>query len=327
MQRSCFYIQGRDYESYIARAEGMQAYHKERFPMQDLAKLKEKLASVKNQYKEIFFSSDLPFFSLLDKEELRKQMQQDLPLWLCNRDYVSCTEKPGSYTVLGRAEELYLHKSCQLAPYSVLDTRSGPIVLDAEVEVLPFCYLQGPVYAAPKARLERLRGSSLVLGRAVRAGGEIQNSLIGDFSNKCHEGFLGHSIVGNWVNLGALTTTSNLKNNYGLVRLQVPAKHRPEPGEKCLTIATERMKLASLIGDHVKTAIGSMLGTGTILDCASNVFGAFIPKYLPPFSWGSAGELYELDRFLSDSKKIAARRMQKPQPYLMELAELCYPSS
>ena len=128
---------------------------------------------------------------------------------------------------------------------------------------------------------------------------------------------MGHSIIGNWVNLGALSTTSDLKNNYGEISLKVP-KDRNPLSEK-ISISTGRIKFGAVIGDHVKTAIGTMINSGTVLDAASNVFGGPVREYLTAFSWGvKAGrateknaELYELERFLKDTEKIAARRSQK----------------
>jgi hypothetical protein len=119
------------------------------------------------------------------------------------------------------------------------------------------------------------------------------------YGNKAHDGFVGHSVVGHWVNLGAGTTTSNLKNTYGEVRLEI-AGHR---------VATGRMNLGTLFGDHAKTAIGTMLATGSVVSAGANVFGpGTLPKYVPPFAWGTAGERMTEDGFLTVAERVLARR-------------------
>ena len=241
--------------------------------------------------------------------------------------------------IVGDPLQLFIHESAKILPGSVFDTRGGPIIIDRDVQISPFCYFEGPVYAGPGARLDNLRltGGS-VLGPGVRAGGEIENSIFDAFSNKHHEGFVGHSILGRWVNLGALTTTSDLKNNYGGVRLQidnaypiapdlVPLAAAGGPGPDATThpalLDTGTIKFGSLIGDCVKTAIGTLLNTGTVLDAGSNVFGGSPPKYLPPLAWGLEGRSYDRERFLADCAKIFARREQTPPDALPELTRLC----
>jgi hypothetical protein len=107
-------------------------------------------------------------------------------------------------------------------------------------------------------------------------------------------------VIGPWVNLGAGTTTSNLKNTYGTVRLEIA-------GER---IDTGRLNLGSLIGDHAKTAIGTMLATGTVVSAGANVFGTSTPpKYVPPFAWGCSGsERMTEDGFLRVAERVMSRR-------------------
>jgi hypothetical protein len=128
----------------------------------------------------------------------------------------------------------------------------------------------------------------------------VASSVFMGYANKAHDGFVGHSVVGHWANLGALTTTSNLKNTYGTVRLQTDG-HRWDTG---------RQLLGSLIGDHAKIAIGTMLGTGTIIGAGANVFGADpVPKYVPPFAWGTPGDaLMSSQGFLTVASRVMPRR-------------------
>lgn len=204
--------------------------------------------------------------------------------------------------------EVWAHPESRIGPGVVLEADEGPIIVDAGARLGGYTFVRGPAYIGPGAHIDgaRLTGP-VVIGRACRIGGEVDTSVVGDFSNKHHEGFLGHSLVGRWVNLGALTTTSDLKNNYGAVRLRAPDAR----GALC-EIATGRIKFGAIVSDCVKTAIGSQLNTGSILDAGANLFGAKpTPPYMKPFSWGPDG-VYRLDRFLADCATIFARRGQTP---------------
>jgi hypothetical protein len=142
-----------------------------------------------------------------------------------------------------------------------------------------------------------VRGS--VFGPECRVRGEIASSVFLGYGNKAHEGFVGHSVVGHWVNLGAGTTTSNLKNTYGPVRLEVEGAR----------IETGRSNLGTLFGDHAKTAVGTMLPTGAVVGAGANVFGATVtPKYVPAFSWGCGGERLSEEGFLTVARRVLARR-------------------
>lgn len=214
-------------------------------------------------------------------------------------------------------QDFFIHADVEILPGSVLDSRSGPIVLDQGVKVSPFSYAEGPLYAAVDARLDNVRlTGGVILGRSVRVGGEIENSIVGDFSNKHHEGFLGHSIAGRWVNLGALTTTSDLKNNYGPVRFRLPL----QKGAEMLTVDSGTIKMGSLLGDCVKTAIGTMLSTGTVVDAGACILGP-VGNYVKPLSWGNDA-FYDPERFVSDAGRIFPRRKENPPAEFLALARL-----
>ena len=120
------------------------------------------------------------------------------------------------------------------------------------------------------------------------------------YANKSHDGFVGHSVVGRWVNLAAGTTTSNLKNTYGPVRLDIGGE----------ILETGHQFLGSLIGDHAKTAIGTLLSTGTVIGAGASVFdGVRAPKYVAPFDWGgSASERMTPQKFLAVVERVLPRR-------------------
>jgi hypothetical protein len=139
------------------------------------------------------------------------------------------------------------------------------------------------------------------IGDHCKVRGEFSNTIVIGHSNKGHAGFVGHSYLGRWVNLGALTTTSNLKNTYGPVQIWTPIGVR----------TTGQQFLGTLFGDHAKTGIGTMLSTGTVMGAGANVFGANTPpKAIPPFAWGTAEpfETYDVAKFLVVAGRAMARR-------------------
>ena len=206
---------------------------------------------------------------------------------------------PAGSIVLGDAALVFC-RGALVEPGVVFDTRGGAIVLEAGCEVRHGSRLEGPLYAGEKSRLlgGHLRAS--VFGPRSSVKGEVSNTLFLGYANKSHDGFVGHSVLGHWVNLGAMTTTSNLKNTYGEVALDVAGTR----------LASGRQFLGSLIGDHAKTAIGTLLPTGTVVGAGANVFGsANAPKYVPPMAWGSEGtERMTEDGFLKVAERVMPRR-------------------
>lgn len=196
---------------------------------------------------------------------------------------------------------LVLGEGVDLEPGVVLDTRSGPIWLDDGVQVRAFTRLAGPAYVGPRSVVLGGAVEAVSLGPVCKVRGELAESVCLGYTNKQHDGHIGHAYLGRWVNLGAETTNSDLKNNYGTIRIWTPA------GE----VDTGELKLGSLLGDHVKTGIGLLLNTGTVVGAGSNLFGAAMPpKYVPPFSWGSGEELtgFRVEKFLEVAERAMARR-------------------
>jgi UDP-N-acetylglucosamine diphosphorylase/glucosamine-1-phosphate N-acetyltransferase len=243
----------------------------------------------------------------LEIEGLRLHGTYDLLTALDSLLPVDCTdflaaprdEVPEGSLVLGDPAYLVC-LGAKVEPGVVFDTRQGTIVIDLGAEIRNGARLEGPTYVGPGTRVLGgfVRGS--VFGPECRVHGEITASVFLGFANKSHYGFVGHSVVGHWVNLGAGTTTSNLKNTYGPVRLEVD-------GER---IETGRINVGTLFGDHAKTAIGTMLATGTVVSAGANVFGTPMPpKYVPPFAWGCVGdERMTEDGFLRVAERVLTRR-------------------
>lgn len=197
---------------------------------------------------------------------------------------------PADVVVLGAAVE----------PGVVFDVRAGAVVLEQHCHVKSGTRLEGPVYVGPGSEVVGGTIRHCAFGPRCKVSGELASTVFVGYGNKVHDGFVGHSVVGRWVNLGAGTTTSNLKSTYGPVRLQI----------RDARLETGRQFFGTLFGDHVKVAIGTMLDTGTVVGTGASVFGPQRPpKFIPPFAWGLDGERAALDGFLT----IASRSMPRRQ--------------
>lgn len=194
-------------------------------------------------------------------------------------------------------------------PFVVLDAREGPILLDRDVQVGSYALLQGPLYVGPRSRiLGGAVGGGTSIGPRCKVRGEVQASVFQGYANKAHDGYVGHSVIGEWVNLGAGTTTSDLKNTYGPVRVSGPEG----------SVETGLLKVGAFLGDHVRTGIGALLTTGTRLGTATHFFGgrAVSPGWLPAFTWfdGVRREPVRIDDFLRSARVAMARREQRLEP-------------
>jgi UDP-N-acetylglucosamine diphosphorylase/glucosamine-1-phosphate N-acetyltransferase len=211
--------------------------------------------------------------------------------------------------VITGAHAVFVEDGALLEPFTVFDTTLGPVLLRAGAHVLSFTRIMGPCYIGRDTTVVADRISGSAIGDTCRVHGELSASILIGHSNKGHDGFVGHSILGRWVNLGAGTTTSNLKNTYGSVALWTPDGVRD----------TGLQFLGTLFGDHVKTGIGLRLNTGTVLGAGTNVVDQMPPKVLAPFSWGSRTPyaLYDAEKFV----QTAARMMQRRNVLLSEGAK------
>ncbi|CAN5727898.1 MAG: hypothetical protein H0W11_03545 [Gemmatimonadetes bacterium] len=196
---------------------------------------------------------------------------------------------------------LILGPGARLEPAVVLDSSGGPIWLDEGASLRAFTRLAGPAYVGRGSTVLGGPLEAVSIGPVCKVRGELAESVCLGYVNKQHDGHIGHAYLGRWVNLGAETTNSDLKNNYGTIRIWTPE------GEQ----DTGSIKLGCLLGDHVKTGIGLLLNTGTVVGAGSNLFGAAMPpKYVPPFSWGTGEELvpFRLEKFLAVAERAMGRR-------------------
>ena len=206
--------------------------------------------------------------------------------------------------IYGPKEQVYIAKEAEVHPLVCLDTKGGPVFIDEGAKIHPFTRIEGPSYIGK---------NSIILGAKIREGcsigpvcligGEVEESIFHGYSNKCHDGFIGHGYVGEWVNLGASTTNSDLKNDYSNVSVIVKGK----------PIDTGSIKAGSFIGDHTKTSIGTCMNTGAHIGalCVIVSSGEVLPKYIPSGSWfinNSVTKGFGFKRLLQTAEAAMARR-------------------
>jgi UDP-N-acetylglucosamine diphosphorylase / glucose-1-phosphate thymidylyltransferase / UDP-N-acetylgalactosamine diphosphorylase / glucosamine-1-phosphate N-acetyltransferase / galactosamine-1-phosphate N-acetyltransferase len=217
----------------------------------------------------------------------------------------SKTEQLGpQVAIVGDPRQIYVDPTATIDPFVVIDARKGPVTIEAGAVVQAFTRLEGPCHVGRDSQLFRANireGTSI--GPICRVGGEVEGAILQGYVNKYHDGFLGHSYVCPWVNLGALTTNSDLKNDYSSVK--VPVQGYP--------VDSGELKVGCFIGDHTKTAIGSLFNTGSSIGvmCLILPDGELLPKHVPSFSRIWHGELIEglpLDRGLETARFAMERR-------------------
>lgn len=213
-------------------------------------------------------------------------------------------------------EQIYIHPTADIEPGTMLIAREGPVVIEAGVHIEAGSIIRGPVAICEDAQIKmgaQLYGGTTI-GPVCKIGGTVGKSIFHSYSNKAHDGFVGNSLVGQWVNFGADSNTSNLKNNYTTVRV----RH----WESGRVIETGVQFLGTIIGDHSKTAINTALNTGTVCGVSSNLFEhGFPPKYIPSFTWMGGGEVqeYRFDKAVEAMAAMMARRGKKPDPAYLNM--------
>lgn len=208
---------------------------------------------------------------------------------------------PGAHLV--KKNRILARPGARVMTGAVLDASSGPIILGENARIMPNAVVMGPAYIGPNSLIKigaKIYGGTSI-GPVCKVGGEVEGSILHGYANKQHEGFLGHSYLGEWTNLGAGTDTSDLKNNYGTVRVWT---------EEGLIDSGQRF-VGLCMGDHSKCGIGTMFNTGTMVGVSANVFGAgYPPKQIPSYSWGGAAGLegYALEKALAVAGIVMGRR-------------------
>jgi len=200
--------------------------------------------------------------------------------------------------IIGDILNLYLGNGAEIERGAAIDLHPGPIYIDGNARILAQSKITGPAYIGKNTIIDHGKITASTIGENCRVTGEVEDSIFQGFVNKHHYGFIGHSYVGEWVNLGAGTTNSDLKNNYSTIKVKLGNKN----------IDTGQMKVGCFIGDHAKTAIGTMIPTGAVIGMFANVFEPRANlKSVPNFCW-SKGKRWQLEKAIATAKIVASRR-------------------
>jgi len=203
-------------------------------------------------------------------------------------------------------ENILIEEGAQIKPGVVLDASEGPIFIDKNAVIFPNAVIEGPAYIGEGSLVKSCATiyKNVSIGKICKVGGEVEGSIFFPYTNKQHSGYLGHSCLGSWVNIGADTNCSDLKNNYSNIKVNLY-------GEE---VNTGLQFLGLIIGDHSKTAINTMFNTGTFVGFSCNIFGEGFPdKIIPSFAWGgSSGILtYNVEKSINTARIVMARRQKK----------------
>ncbi|WP_267406866.1 MULTISPECIES: GlmU family protein [unclassified Chryseobacterium] len=254
----------------------------------------EKMTDIKEDL--IFFKKPTDLFTH-NKEAI------DFDFELLTKDRIS-QELSSTNGFLGNQKDLFIEEGAQVE-FSTLNTKTGKIYIGKNAEVMEGCHLRGPIALGEESKFNlgsKIYGATTI-GPQCKVGGEVNNIIIFGYSSKGHDGFIGNSVIGEWCNFGADSNSSNMKNNYGHVKLW---NYRTKAFEDT------GLQFAGLImGDHSKTAINTQLNTGTVVGVASNIFKeGFPPNLIENFSWGGfkGDEKFKLDKAYEVAERAMARR-------------------
>jgi UDP-N-acetylglucosamine diphosphorylase/glucosamine-1-phosphate N-acetyltransferase len=219
---------------------------------------------------------------VLNGEEIRKDFN------LITKERTSSAVND-SATITYGIKNIFIEEGVKIRA-AIINAEDGPVYIGKNAEIQEGAMIRGPFALGESSILTmgaKIRPNTTI-GPKCKVGGEVSNAVIFGYSNKAHDGYIGNTVIGEWCNLGADTNTSNLKNNYSIVKIWNYVKEDYQ--------STDRQFCGSIIGDHCKTSINTMLNTGTVIGVGSNIFGGgFPPKFIPCFSWGGPDGLEEFD--------------------------------
>ena len=272
------------------------------------------LTELKKSMNDIFTISD--FFGL-KKEDVHinyatypwdlvnnngDQIKSDFEL-LVNRNDEMIKGKVYDGVFMVEKDNIFIDEDATVKPGVVLDAEEGPIYIGKGAKIFPNAVIEGPCYIGDKSAIKV--GAKIYentsIGPVCKVGGEVEESIIHSCSNKQHDGFLGHAYLGSWVNLGADTNNSDLKNNYGIVKVIINDEQ----------IDSGSMFVGLTMGDHSKSSINTMFNTGTVVGVSTNIFGTGFPnKYVPSFGWGGSDSMttYKVEKSMEVAKRVTGRR-------------------
>jgi len=278
---------------------------------------------LKKETLEKFWEGDIYKFLTKIKENIKSEKNEirfleypwnfiQLNPEIMESDFEKIDDKKIEGDVSGKAEiinekNVVIRTGAKIHPFSVIDASKGPVFIDQNAEVFPFARIEGPCFIGKETQI--MPGASIregnSFGPVCRIGGEVEESIFHSYSNKYHDGFIGHSYIGEFVNLGGLTTNSDLKNDYSNVTVYLNGK----------PVNTGDLKVGSFIGDHTKTSIGTLFNTGTIAGLMCNITaGGILPKYFPSFTWYINNKFMKgtgLEIAIDTVRKVMARRKRE----------------
>lgn len=209
------------------------------------------------------------------------------------------------HAVFVEPDRIFIEEGAVIEPGAMLLAGSGPIYVGKHAHIMANSIIRGPSAICEKSVIKM--GARIyedtTIGPVCKVGGEIANSIFHSYSNKAHDGYAGNSVFGQWCNLGADTNTSNLKNNYSTVKVPDWKTGRQTD--------TGQQFIGTIMGDHSKTGINSMLNTGTLCGVCCNLFSdGYPPKFVPSFSWVSGQNIvpYHFDKAIEAMERMMARR-------------------
>lgn len=271
--------------------------------------------------KAINSNSDFPDFSFIkdsEKESVQvtvvnyvwdlinqngKEIVNDYNLRITSHNNFNYLNEVSGNAHLIKDDNIFIEENVIIKPGVVIDASNGPVYIEKNSIIFPNAVIEGPFFLGESGAVKS--GATIYantsVGKVCKIGGEIEQSVFMPYSNKQHSGFLGHSYIGSWVNIGADTNNSDLKNNYSKIKMSVNSKE----------INTGLQFLGVIIGDHSKTGINTMFNTGTTVGFSSNIFGADYPeKYIPSFSWGGSANTaaYNITKSIETARIVCSRR-------------------
>lgn len=239
------------------------------------------------------------------------EIENDLELLKGRMQNIEGSEFPG-ISLIG--ENIWIGKNVSILPGVVIDSTKGPVIIDDNVKIMPQAAIVGPCYIGKNSLIKI--GAKIYkdcsFGEFCKIGGELENTIIQSYSNKQHDGFLGHSFIGEWVNFGADTNNSDLKNTYGNIKIKLREEE----------VDSGRMFLGLLCGDHTKTAINSAFNTGTTAGiCGIIVHEGLLPNFIPSFAWTGRknSPIYKVEKAIEVAKIVMKRRNRTLIPEEEEL--------
>jgi UDP-N-acetylglucosamine diphosphorylase/glucosamine-1-phosphate N-acetyltransferase len=229
-----------------------------------------------------------------------KEIQNEFKIYTNSKS--SAKNKYAGVNFVNR-KNIFIAEDVEIKPGVVLDASTGQIFIEKKVTIFPNAVIQGPFYIGESSKIKSCATiyPNVSIDKVCKVGGEVEDTIIHSYSNKQHSGFLGHSYLGSWINIGADTNNSDLQNNYGSIKVQVNGRH----------IDSGKQFVGLMMGDHSKTAINTMFNTGTVVGFSSNVYGAgFPPKFISSFGWGGSESMkeYKLSKAIETAKAVFARR-------------------